>query len=72
VSPVKYELGFYISEDAILNSHRRGNFKSYNSLEIFLLSLQVDKARRYFETSESFFETKWCQKITRAYSSNPV
>jgi hypothetical protein len=29
VSPVKYELGFYIPEDGILNSHRRENLKSY-------------------------------------------
>jgi hypothetical protein len=29
VSPVKYELGFYIPEDAILHSHRRENLKTY-------------------------------------------
>jgi hypothetical protein len=29
VSPVKYELGFYIPEDAILHSHRREKLKSY-------------------------------------------
>jgi hypothetical protein len=29
VSPVKYELGFHIPEDAILHSHRRENLKSY-------------------------------------------
>jgi hypothetical protein len=29
VSPVKYELGFYIPEDTILHSHRRENLKSY-------------------------------------------
>jgi hypothetical protein len=28
VSPVKYELGFYISEDGILHSHRSENLKS--------------------------------------------
>jgi hypothetical protein len=32
VSPVKYELGFYIPEDAILHSHRRENLKSYIAL----------------------------------------
>jgi hypothetical protein len=31
VSPVKYELGFYIPEDAILHGHRRENLKSVNS-----------------------------------------
>jgi hypothetical protein len=29
VSPVKYELGFYIPEDAILHSRCRENLKSY-------------------------------------------
>jgi hypothetical protein len=29
VSPVRYELGFYIPEDDILHSHRRENLKSY-------------------------------------------
>jgi hypothetical protein len=29
VSPVKYELGFYIPEDDILHSHCRENLKSY-------------------------------------------
>jgi hypothetical protein len=29
VSPVKYELGFYIPEDGILHSPRRENLKSY-------------------------------------------
>jgi hypothetical protein len=29
VSPVRYELGFYIAEDVILDSHRRENLKSY-------------------------------------------
>jgi hypothetical protein len=29
VSPVRYELGFYIPEDGILHSHRREHRKSY-------------------------------------------
>jgi hypothetical protein len=32
MSPVRYELGFYIPEDDILRSHRRGNLKSYIAL----------------------------------------
>jgi hypothetical protein len=32
VSPVKYELGFYIPDDDILHSHRRENLKSYIAL----------------------------------------
>jgi hypothetical protein len=29
VSPLRYELGFYIPEDGILHSHRRENLRSY-------------------------------------------
>jgi hypothetical protein len=32
VSPVKYELGFYIPEDDILRSPRRENLKCYIAL----------------------------------------
>jgi hypothetical protein len=32
VSPVRYELGFYIPEDDIHHSHRRDNLKSYIAL----------------------------------------
>jgi hypothetical protein len=32
VSPVKYELGSYISEDGTLHSHCRENLKSYIAL----------------------------------------
>jgi hypothetical protein len=32
MSPVKYELGFYILEDSVLHSHRRENLKSYIAL----------------------------------------
>jgi hypothetical protein len=32
VSPVRYELGFYIPEHDILHSHRRENLKSYIAL----------------------------------------
>jgi hypothetical protein len=32
VSPVKYELGFYIAEDGILHGHRHENLKYYIAL----------------------------------------
>jgi hypothetical protein len=32
VSPVRYELGFYIPEDCILHSRRRENLKVYIAL----------------------------------------
>jgi hypothetical protein len=35
VSPVKYELGSYIPEDAILHSHCRENLKSYRANKTF-------------------------------------
>jgi hypothetical protein len=35
MSPMRYELGFYIPEDDILHSHRRENLKSYFPLVIY-------------------------------------
>jgi hypothetical protein len=37
VSPVKYELGFYIPQDDILHSHRREHLKSYIALTCWTL-----------------------------------
>jgi hypothetical protein len=37
VSPVKYELGFYIPEDGVLHSHRYENLKSYIALKSWAL-----------------------------------
>jgi hypothetical protein len=34
VSPVKYEMGFYIPEDGILHSHCRENLKSYKPFRV--------------------------------------
>jgi hypothetical protein len=36
VSPVKYELGFYMPEDDILHSHRREKLKSYRNIYIYI------------------------------------
>jgi hypothetical protein len=36
---VKYELGFYIPEDAILHSHYRENLKSYFGNEVHQFSM---------------------------------
>jgi hypothetical protein len=36
MSPVKYELGFYIPEDAILHSYRLETLKSYTEIECFI------------------------------------
>jgi hypothetical protein len=47
VSPVKYELGFYIPEDDILHSHRRENHKSYI---LPLCSPQIPRERRCYTT----------------------
>jgi hypothetical protein len=48
VSPVKYELCFYIPEDDILHSHRRENLKSYSFFNLHeLTALCVFKNRRY-------------------------
>jgi hypothetical protein len=38
VSPVKYELRFYIPEDGIHHSHRRESLKSYIRILIFVIN----------------------------------
>jgi hypothetical protein len=38
VSPVKYELGYYIPDDDILHSRRRENLKSYTHESVQRLS----------------------------------
>jgi hypothetical protein len=40
VSPVRYELGIYIPEDGILDSHLRVNIKSYTCIRHFTISLR--------------------------------
>jgi hypothetical protein len=42
VSPVKYELGYYIPEDDILHSHCRENLKSYIALTSWTLQWRRD------------------------------
>jgi hypothetical protein len=34
MSPVRYELGFYIPEDGILHSHRRESLQSYKTVGV--------------------------------------
>jgi hypothetical protein len=40
MSPVRYELGFYIPKDDILHVHRRENLRSYKKLTGWALSLR--------------------------------
>jgi hypothetical protein len=49
VSPVKYEVGFYIPDDDILHSHRSDDLKSYDTP--FLWSRQVTNASSQREVS---------------------
>jgi hypothetical protein len=46
VSPVRYELGFYIPEDRILHSHRRENLKSHNKILLRTCNATVVPASR--------------------------
>jgi hypothetical protein len=50
VSPVKYELGVYISEYVIFHSHRRETSKSY---VVFSSYLEFWKIRRVQNASDS-------------------
>jgi hypothetical protein len=37
MSPVRYELRFYIPEEGVLHSYCRGNLKSYTLLVVYVL-----------------------------------
>jgi hypothetical protein len=50
VPPVKYELGFYISEDDILHIHRRENLKSY-IIKYALLTSELGESKADGDTS---------------------
>jgi hypothetical protein len=57
VSPVKYELGFYIPEDDILHSHRRENLKSYILRQMFTkvpgeTDVSIFKSANIYQTTE--------------------
>jgi hypothetical protein len=60
VSPVSYELGFYIPEEGILHSHRRENLKSYilvlTKFLVFLLQIsrQISGYRLCSVTTAAF------------------
>jgi hypothetical protein len=49
VSPVRYELGFYIPEDDILHSHRGENLKSY-TFAAYVESLRASRSRCHVDT----------------------
>jgi hypothetical protein len=49
VSPVKYELGFYIPEDDILHSHRRDDLKYYIALSELTLQWKANVSSVRYE-----------------------
>jgi hypothetical protein len=51
VSPVKYELGFYIPEEAILHNHCRENLTSY--VASLLNHISVQRFKNYQNTNVS-------------------
>jgi hypothetical protein len=53
VSPVKYELRFYIPEDDILHSDRRENLKSYMVWFIHLQAQQKTEERELVFSEKS-------------------
>jgi hypothetical protein len=54
MSPVKYELSFYITEDDILHRPRRENLKSYKPIYSFIFSLRLTHLAIELEVSALF------------------
>jgi hypothetical protein len=53
VSPVRYELGFHITEDGILHSHRRENLKSHRKKCVGMKTADVIRSANVFNTIQS-------------------
>jgi hypothetical protein len=53
VSPLRYELGFYIQEDGIIHSHRRENLTSYNVSVSRLPCLERRRENKHFRIVRS-------------------
>jgi hypothetical protein len=47
MSPVRYELGFYIPEDGILHSHRRDSLKSISRNVCKIMAKRIDSNSPY-------------------------
>jgi hypothetical protein len=45
VSPVRYELVFYVAQDDILHSHRHKNLKSYERKQVWETRLDLALSR---------------------------
>jgi hypothetical protein len=70
VSPVKYELGFYIPEDGILYSHRREDLKSYIVIALISCFRMETNADRLHTGRRSQRTVRTCN--SSAYSQYPV
>jgi hypothetical protein len=69
VSPVRYELGFYIPEDGILHSHRRENLRSYRLYCILWCVRIVNRNYiEWLERKENFHAQKTIPKIFQLIS----
>jgi hypothetical protein len=72
VSPVKYELGFYIPEDDILLSHRRENLKSYIPVAISLLTTRQHRLNVLspHAIQKQEYSTQICKRVATGNTGN--
>jgi hypothetical protein len=76
MSPVRYELGSYILEDAILHSHCRENFKPYIVLTGWSQQLRLNVFSVRYELGsyilqDSFRHSK-CRENCKFYITNEM
>jgi hypothetical protein len=79
MSPVKYELGFYMTEDEILHSHRRENLRYYMDLfpsssegrETPTLLVPLERTNlNHLTFNEVLVQARGCKTVYRAWRSN--
>jgi hypothetical protein len=76
MSPVKYELGFYIPEDDILYSQRRENLKSYIALTGWTLYRRRNVSPARYELGlyipEDAILPSHCRENPKSYKLNSL
>jgi hypothetical protein len=74
MSPVKYELGFYIPEDDILHSHCRENLKSYISMPSLgiLASACEPQVERRTEADDRMYHVRDVDSHPRVGADTPA
>jgi hypothetical protein len=76
MSPVRYELGFYIPEECVLHAHRRENLKSYVEITHFPSAIQLHKHQclhsHYINLSQRDSSAVICSRYSHCWQQSTI